>query len=204
MPGFPATPARSAPRPFNARAVVERTAAQLLIHVPAEGMRAGACGLLGFATFWLGFIAFWTVGALGVFGGQPPGAFNWVFAPFSIPFWLVGFGMIAGVAWMVWGTKSLRIDRGGMRTHQRCLAWSRSRWVEFDRVQHARRYDPQVKTEGRRAHGVEIVYRAGSFVLSVDSEEEERWLIAEVNDFVRSLAADTDAAPDPPTPALPQ
>jgi hypothetical protein len=36
---------------------------------------------------------------------------------------------------------------------------------------------------------VEIVFRACSFVLPVDSEDEERWLIAEINDFVRSVAA---------------
>jgi hypothetical protein len=33
------------------------------------------------------------------------------------------------------------------------------------------------------------VFRGGSFVLPVDSEEEERWLIAEINDFVQSVAA---------------
>jgi hypothetical protein len=193
VPGFSAAGRRAdspIPRPFDARAIVERTAEELLIHVPAEGMRAGAWAGLGFAVFWLGFVAFWTVGALGVFGGQAPGAVDWAFAAFSIPFWIVGFVLTAAVVWSVWGTKSLRIDRDGMRTHQRCLAWSRSRWVGFDRVQHARPHDPQVKAEGARTHGVEVVYRVGSFVLPADSDEEERWLVAEVNDFVRTLAAE--------------
>ena len=61
-------------------------------------MRAGTWGLLGFATFWLAFIAFWTVRALGVFfnGGQVHWE-NAIFAAFSTPFWLVGFGMLGGV-----------------------------------------------------------------------------------------------------------
>src|SRR5439155_16519367 len=117
----------------------------LLVHVPAEGVRAATCGMLGFATFWLGFVAFWTAGALGLFAGRPPAAFNFAFAAFSIPFWLVGFGMLAGIAWKTWATKSVRIDREGMRTYQRCLLWASTRWVERDRLQHARHYEPQVK-----------------------------------------------------------
>jgi hypothetical protein len=152
-------------------------------------MRAATLGLLGFATFWLGFIAFWTAGALGVFGGQQPGASHWVFASFSIPFWVAGFGMLAAVAWKVWGKKSVRIDRDGMRTQQRCLAWSSTRWVEFERVQHARPCDPPVKGSRQDLYAVEIVYRVGSFVLPTDSDDEGRWLSAEINDFVRSLAA---------------
>jgi hypothetical protein len=191
LPGFPtAGPSgQKAQRPFNARAIVERTADELFVHVPAEGMRAATFGMLGFGTFWLGFVAFWTAGALGVLGGKQPGAVNGAFASFSIPFWLVGFGMMGGVAWKTWGTKSLRLNRDGLQTHQRCLAWSRSRWVEFDQVQHAQPYDPQVKTEGTRPHAVEVVYRVGSFVLPADSEAEERWLIAEINSFVRGIAA---------------
>ncbi len=161
------------PRPFNARAVVERTPGELLVHVRAEGMRAATGCLLGFAVVWLSFIAFWTTGALGVFFGGQPQLANWLFAAFSIPFWFVGLGMLTAVAWSVWGMKSVRIDREGMITHQRCLTWRRSRWIALDRVQHARPYDPKVKGSGTSPHGVEIVYRAGSFVLAVDSEEEE-------------------------------
>ncbi|VTR96324.1 serine threonine protein kinase : Serine/threonine protein kinase OS=Pleurocapsa sp. PCC 7327 GN=Ple7327_4456 PE=4 SV=1 [Gemmata massiliana] len=189
VPGFvaPGSQAgRPVPRPFNARELVERAKDELLIHVPAEGMRAATCGLLGFATVWLAFITFWTAGALGIFGPDEPDAANWVFASFSIPFWLIGFGMLVGVVWKARGTKSVRIDRDGMRTHLRCLAWARSRYVPIDRVQHARKYEPQVKSDGPPPNGAEIVYWAGSFVLPADSEEEAWWLIAEINDFVKA------------------
>jgi hypothetical protein len=188
VPNYPHAEKGSVQRPYNARALVEQTNEELLIHLPAEGMRAATFATLGFATFWLGFIAFWTIGALGVFGGQPPAAPNILFACFSIPFWIVGFFMMAVVAWNIWGTKSLRIDRQGMRTHQRCLAWSQTRWVDLERVQYARHHERVVKTEGQQPRAVEVVYRAGSFVLSADSEDEERWLITVINDFVRSVA----------------
>lgn len=129
VPGFPAPGLHSGeliPRPFNARAIIGRTAAELLVYVPPEGMRAATWGLLGFATFWLGFIAFWTIGALGCFGSEPSGPANWAFACFSIPFWLVGVAMLGGVAWMGWGTQSVRIDLEQMTTYRHCLVWSRS------------------------------------------------------------------------------
>jgi hypothetical protein len=194
VPGFPAPGTwlgRPVERPFDARAVVERSARELQVDIPAEGMRAATFTMLGFATFWLAFIAFWTAGALGMFWGGHRTTANWLFASFSIPFWLVGIGMLGGVAWNLWGTKSVRIDQNGMTTYQRCLVWSRSRWVELDRVQHARHYDAPVKGSGHATipHAVEIVYRSGSFVLPADSGEEERWLIAEINDVVKSLAA---------------
>ncbi len=59
--------------------------------------------LLIFAAVWLGFIAFWTFGALGmptsaedlanIKGEQIP------FALFSIPFWLVGIGLASSPWW---------------------------------------------------------------------------------------------------------
>jgi hypothetical protein len=185
FPGFRAAgTGRPIQRPFNARAILGRTAEELFVHLPPEGMRAGTLTLLVFATFWLGFIAVWTLGAVELFGGQQPGVSNWLFASFSIPFWLAGFGIMATVAWNVWGTKSLELTRDGLKTSQRCLVWSRSRSVEFEQVQRAQSYDPQVKTEGERPHAVEVVYFGGSFVLPADSKAEEQWLITEINDFL--------------------
>jgi hypothetical protein len=200
VPGFPALDMRSTvlpERPYNARAIVERSTDELLVKVPAEGMRAATWGTLGLAIFWLGFTTFWTLGALGVLVNQPIQPINWAFACFSIPLWVAGFALLGTVAWKACGTKAVDIDWQGMRTEARCLAWSRTQLIELDRIQHARPFDPLLKQYEwyRRSqfpwcpHGVEIVYRTGSFVLSVDHEEEERWLIAEINDFVKSIAA---------------
>lgn len=195
VPGFLGVKSEApTPRPFNARAVVERTPEQLLVHVRAEGMRASTVVLLLFACVWLAFITFWTAGALGMFGmfaagGKQPRAENWLFAAFSIPFWLAGFGMLAGVAWKAWATRAVRITRGEMTTQMRCVVWSRVRSIPFQDVQHARPYVPELRTEGVYPVAVEIVYRNGSFVLPADSDDEQQWLIGEVNGFVASHAA---------------
>ena len=97
--------------------------------------------------------------------------------------------MLGIVAWQLWGVKSVKIDRDGLRTYQRCLLWSRGRLIALNQVQHAQPYRPQVTNPEKQQRGVEIVYRGGSFVLPADSDEEERWLITEINDFVKSLAS---------------
>jgi hypothetical protein len=192
MPRFPRQgTGKLIQRPLYARASVERSEQLLLIQIPAEGMRAATWGLLAFATCWLIFIAHWTNGVLGVFAvlgagtGGPPAAL----AFFSIPFWLIGCGIIAKVFWLLWATKELRIDAEGMRMVKRCRFWSRSRRIGRDQVQYARPYRPVMKDSVKRQYGVEIIHERGSFVLPADTEDEERWLVAEVNDFVRSLKA---------------
>jgi hypothetical protein len=56
--------------------------------IPKTGFPGTDAYSLIFATFWIGFIAFWTWGA---------SHGSTLFAMFSIPFWLVGFGMWYGI-----------------------------------------------------------------------------------------------------------
>ena len=55
---------------------------------PSKGFSLSLIPQLLFAIFWLGFISFWTWGA-------SQGSI--IFAMFSIPFWLIGLSMIAGI-----------------------------------------------------------------------------------------------------------
>ncbi|MFK8044863.1 MAG: hypothetical protein AB8B72_05170 [Crocinitomicaceae bacterium] len=55
---------------------------------PSKGFSLSLVPQILFAIFWLGFISFWTWGA-------SQGSI--IFAMFSIPFWLVGLSMIAGI-----------------------------------------------------------------------------------------------------------
>lgn len=174
-------------RPYDARAHVERSATELLVHVPAEGMRASTWALLGFGTFWTGFTAFWTTGALGLWGNQPPQAFNFAFASFSIPFWIVGFGMLGGVVWKARCTRTVRLDAEGMVAGRRCSWWSRTRHTPIEDLQHARVYAPAVRSEQHPQLAVEIVHSGGAFVLPVDSAAEQDWLSAEINGFLDAL-----------------
>ena len=96
----PAMPVFDGPveRPMDARILIERRPDKLFLYIPPMGFQLGLLPVMGFAVFWLAFIAFWTAGALGLFGGRM-GLENILFACFSIPFWLVGFAMLGGCLW---------------------------------------------------------------------------------------------------------
>lgn len=127
-------------RPFDAWARLESTDDYLAIFLPPHGMRFANWSLLGFATFWLCFIAFWTAGALGVLGnkGAQPKQENILFACFSIPFWIVGLGMLGGVLWQARGTRSVYIDANQLFVERSCSIWRRRRLFDRSSVQHAR------------------------------------------------------------------
>jgi hypothetical protein len=196
-------------RPFDARAIVERSEEKLIVHVPPDGMRAPSWGLLGFAVFWLGFIAFWTAGALGLlFGGNGPIGWGQVlFACFSIPFWVVGFGMLGTVAWSARGNRTACLTPSWMLTELRCVFWRRRRRIARSLVQCARkgiglgrrwgrsyaRYSDAGEV-GAAGFSVELVFENGAFWLPCSSEAEHEWLVAEVNRFLQSVPY------KPPTP----
>jgi hypothetical protein len=204
----PAPAAKPPERPFDAWVVTERDGDRLIIHVPPMGMRAGAWGLLGFATFWTAFIAFWTTFALGgpaIFG---PGIRweNVIFACFSIPFWLIGFGMLGGVLWMARGSRVVLLDASKMVAELRCLFWRRRKLIDRAAVQCAREGVVTVKSNQPSStyfpYPAEIIYEKGSFKLPCNSEAEQAWLLAEINGFLQQVpyrpSASLDARDDFP------
>ncbi|MCR4413066.1 MAG: zinc-ribbon domain-containing protein [Thermoguttaceae bacterium] len=209
LPGYATpsgAPAEGRPeRPFDAWAILERSKDRLFIHIPAQGMRAGTWGMFGFAVFWLGFVAFWTAGALGVFFGHARGIRweNAIFASFSIPFWLVGFGMLGGVLWTARGSRTVGLDASFMQTQLRCLFWRRRKTIDRALVQHAREGAYLVKSDHGPStytpHSVEIIYENGSFRLPCNSPAEQAWLIAEINDFLQTVPYRPSPYPDPYT-----
>lgn len=185
-----AGPAEPKPqRPFDARALLERTAQRLLIHVPARGMTGGYWALLGFGIFWLSFTAFWTAGALGF--GMRIGPWNVAFAAFSIPFWLVGFGMLAGGLFGARAEYTVRIDASFLVTQVRCLFWRRRKVIDRAQVQHARAgrrfLSDRTASSLRQQFPVEIVFERDTFSLPCESRQEQAWLISEINDFLQTV-----------------
>lgn len=184
-------------RPFDARVVLQREPQMLALHLPAYGIGPASLGLLGFATFWLAFIAFWTAGALGVFFNQ--GQIRWenaMFAAFSTPFWLVGFGMLGGAVWIFRGTRSVMLDAWRMVTETRCLLFRRTRSIVRDQVQCARvgQYVANKNRETQPQPAVDIVYTKGVFRVPCVNEAEQAWLVAEINGFLQSVPYDPHAA----------
>jgi hypothetical protein len=181
-------------RPFDAWTVVERSGETLFVHTPPTGMRAGTWALMGFATFWLGFVGFWTAGALGVFFGNNNGIRweNALFAAFSTPFWLVGFGMAGGVLWMARGRRIVHLDASQLTTELRCLFWRRRKIIDRAAVQCAREGVMTIKSNNSNGnnsyfpYSAEIIYENGSFKIPCNSEAERAWIIGEINDFLQN------------------
>lgn len=195
LPGYAAAKGAMAAvpeRPFDAWTILRRDDGRLVIHQPARGVRAGTVGLLAFATFWLGFIAVWTAGALGFwFQGAKPQPVNLLFAAFSIPFWMIGFAMVGGAVWMARGSRSLSIDAVQLATELHCLGFRRTWVLERDQVQCARLGTPMTSKEGQPpVPFIEVVFTKGSFKLPADSEAERAWLIGEINDFLQQVPYD--------------
>ncbi len=191
VPDFaPAGPAEPKPqRPFDAHALLERTPQRLLLHLPARGVKGGHWALVGFAIFWLAFTAFWTAGALGF--GRAIQLWNLAFAAFSIPFWLVGFGMLIGVLFAARAEYTVRIDASFLVAQVRCLFWRRRRVIDRAQVQHARagkRFRTgRMESSPEQLWPVEIVFERGTFRLPCESREEQAWLISEINDFLQAV-----------------
>ena len=72
------------------------------LFVPKKGITASDIPQMLFTIFWLGFICFWTWGA-------SQGSI--FFALFSIPFWLVGFGMLIGLINSINETQTLTVSK---------------------------------------------------------------------------------------------
>lgn len=72
------------------------------IYYPKRGFTAAMIPQLFFTIFWLGFITFWTWGA---------SRGSVIFALFSIPFWLIGFGMLGGLINSISETQTLKLTR---------------------------------------------------------------------------------------------
>jgi hypothetical protein len=180
-------------RPFDAWARLERADNYLAVYLPPKGMRFATWSILCFAASWLGFIAFWTAGALGFFfnKGQPPNLEEVLFACFSIPFWLVGFGMLGLVLWQARSTRAVYIDAENMVFERTCSIWRRRRAMERSRVQHARATTKTSRNEGATdiRQIAEIVFEKGSFALPCETKSEQLWLVGEINSFLKRVPA---------------
>lgn len=184
------------PRPADSLIKLVRKDDKLLVYVPPRGRRSwGVSGLL-FSLFWLGFIAFWTAGALGFFfmngQGQGPKTENIIFALFSVPFWLVGLGMFGGSLAAMFGRRIVYLDSSWMETRWQCFFVRLRKQISREDVQIARPAGPptfQSNSEHANPtfYAVEIVYKKGKVRIPCETKDEQDWLLAEINDFLETV-----------------
>jgi hypothetical protein len=162
-------------RPFDTRVKLESTPDRFVLRVPPRGLHGAAVVKLGFSVFWLGFVGFWTRSALSA--GAPP-----LFSLFSIPFWLVGVGLLGGAIRSIIGGERLELDResGSLSRSPGGLVkkiQTRELRVRLDRVRRrqAGPADTQETPVVTLEHGTRTFTLLEGF-----SDAEQRWVKAEL------------------------
>ncbi|PSN77310.1 serine/threonine protein kinase [filamentous cyanobacterium CCP4] len=180
-----------APRPpAGTRVQVQRSPTQLSIDIPPPGLRGETVGIGVFGLFWNGFVLIWTIGA--VTGGG-----SLLFGLFALPFWFVGFGMIAGVVNALLAHVNLRIDRQRFSLTRRLLWWKRQHegnTADLARIELQTAYthnNRPVQTilllEGINQH------KFGTPLTQV----EKAWLVDEIDAFIRQAEPDPRVLEEP-------
>ena len=165
-------------QPAGSKIRLQKTAYKLIVKIPASGLRFQMIPMGCFSIVWLSFILFWTTGAIAM--GAP-----FFFPLFSIPFWLVGFGMFGGVLYSTAGHNYLEIDREKFCLQWKCLGFRRTvkgntadlTQVNVSSSSFMVNNKPVITCaliEGVRTH------RFGSMLTQVEKE----WLMVEINDFL--------------------
>lgn len=179
-------PRRRLKKPAGTKVQVEREGkTKLLVIVPPTGLNGAALGLGSFAVVWNSFIAFWTVSA---FAGA-----GLLFASFSLPFWLVGGGMVKEVYGMVFQASRLELDAANGTWSLGITSTGLKNKVEegaLEDVDAAKVVVTSV-TNGTptEALSLQIGVDSKTFGAGLTSIEQE-WLAAEINSFLRETSAD--------------
>lgn len=98
---------RFAAPPKGSKIEIFDTRTTLELNIPPCGFQNSDIFIIGFSTFWLCFVAFWIPMVLS--------AGAWFMALFSIPFWLVGIGMVSGVLSRIVERQVIEIDKYTLR-----------------------------------------------------------------------------------------
>lgn len=94
------------------------------IYMPAKGFSGMSLFLGGFSTFWLAFVAFWTWGA----------SHAGPFALFSIPFWIVGVGLMTSTIRGITERQSLRFGENTLTLLRHRLFRTKSETIPVDEI----------------------------------------------------------------------
>lgn len=165
----------TAPKPLATRIRLVSDEDRFMLAVPRLPARSAHLAPLGFAIFWLVFVLFWTTSALRA---------SIVFAAFSIPFWLVGFGMLARSGLPLLQTTTIELSP----------TVGRLRIAPFGSQQHFQlselkiRTGEQMRWQSNGIAAVTVPHRALLLELGTEthallagfSEQERRWVESEL------------------------
>ena len=176
-------------RPPGARAIVARFPGELVVCLPPKGLLAEGCAAITFAAVWLGLIAFITTFVvIGFASCKTEDRYGLLFLLlFTTPFWLVGLGILAWIVWDSRGMQTLHCRGRELILTRRLLRIEWAWWAELDSMREARVYRSSFQTNGKPVLGAEVVHDRGSFVLPADTGAEVRWLVYELNHYLKAV-----------------
>ncbi|MCB9785107.1 MAG: serine/threonine protein kinase [Deltaproteobacteria bacterium] len=167
-------PAPSAPA--GTRMALDRDRRRFALEIPPS--RSGALATGGFAIFWLSFVAFWTFSAVAM--DAPI-----FFVLFSVPFWLVGLGMVGHTARRCVVRTSLQVDREDWRLER---SWfGRRHRVASGRTRDLTGFDSDVPVRVNGCPVHRLVLREGTRAHKVASPVqpvEAAWLERELTGWL--------------------
>lgn len=181
----PLVPVAPAPvaltKPAGTRVIVKRNPTRLEVTIPPAGLfHPMSMGLMIFAIFWNGFIFFWTMSAIAM---RAP-----IFFPlFSIPFWIVGVGMLGMLGMVAFGHRRMVFGAQTFAQEWWCLGFRRSHQGPTADLSPA---EVKVQTDSDGHRTVELVYWEGvrqhTFGYGL-TEIEQKWLATEINNFLAQI-----------------
>ncbi len=169
-------PAARIQKPIGSRIQLKRRANTLTIVVPPAGFTPEVLIFGGFAVFWTTFVLFWTVSAASA---------SLLFALFSVPFWIVGIGMLSIVVFAIAGQSQLTINRQTFRLKRAVFGVGTTVSGNTSHISSAR-----IKTE-RNEDGdsvqqgcvLDVGVKTYWLAMTVKPIEQE-WLVTEINAFL--------------------
>lgn len=162
-------------KPFDSRLELSTEGGVLRLVVPPLRVQPQHLGTIGFSLFWLGFIAFWTAGAARA---------SFLFASFSVPFWLVGIAMLGRTALPLISTTVLELSSAGGRLARRPIGRAEAFPIGDLRVTTGAS-SAELRAPGMP--GQALLLELGTRTLSVlhgYSEQELRWVESEVAEWL--------------------
>lgn len=165
----------------------------IVLSTPRKGLTGPHLFIGGFATFWLAFITVWTVGAAmgSIF-----------FALFSIPFWIVGFGLMGSFINASFGREMIRFEEDALVLVKKFPIRPKETRIPYDQIDKVSMNKVNVnvlfptdvswqhatKNSGKRGEVIGPTVSMGvkreSFFTSV-SEPEMEWIVKLVNAVVK-------------------
>jgi phage FluMu protein Com len=123
-------------KPRGSSIDVLATFSTIEITLPPVGMRGEDIFLGGFSTLWLSFVAFWTF-----FASQA----STLFAMFSIPFWLAGFGMVSSLIKKITERQEIELDSQNLTVRKKGLFSVKEEKIPFYMIDNIRRGNTSIK-----------------------------------------------------------